>query len=104
MHLAVSDADTRFRQEAFQHDASVFDRFNFVMQEINLTAAFEFTHTGFPNDGVVFGTHESLDRQPFLRGGRDDGKTAQAVQCHAERSRNRCCRQSQNIDFGADGF
>ena len=104
MHLAVSDADTRFRQEVFQHDAPVFDRFDFVVQKVNLTATLEFAHTGFPDDGVVFGTHESFNCQPFLRGGRNDRKAAQAIQRHAERSRDRGCRQGQDIHFGANGF
>ena len=104
MHLTVGDGDARFGQQLFQHRLAVLDGFDFVMQEIHLSAALQFAQAGFANHRVVLAAHEGLDRKALLRCGGDDGEIAQAFQRHAERARDRRCRQRQHIDFGAQGF
>ena len=72
VHLSVGNRDARFGDEFGEHLAAVLNGGDFIVQEIHLTAAFEFAQNRFTNHGFFFTAHEGFNRQTFLWRGGDD--------------------------------
>ena len=81
-HLAVADDDACFGQQFFELAAHVLDGVDFVVQEIHLSAAFEFAQQRFADDAVGEAGDEGLDRQALLWRRGDDREVAQAFERH----------------------
>ena len=101
VHLSMRDDDTGFGQQRFEHLAAVFDGGDFVVQEVDLTATFEFAQNGFADDGFFFTTHKGFDRQSFLWRGGDDGQITHTFHRHAHRAWNRRSGKGEDVNFGA---
>ena len=101
VHLSVRHADARLGQQLGQHRHAVLDGLDFVVQEVDLAAAFEFAQAGLADDRAVFAAHERFDGQALLRCCGDDRKIAQPFERHAQRARDRRCGQGQHVNFGA---
>ena len=99
-HLAVGNGYARLGQDFFELLAAVLNGFDLVVQEIDLSAALQFTQHGFANHTAVFAAHKSLDGQPPLRRGGDHGKIPQPFQRHAQCARNGGGGECQHIHIG----
>ena len=104
VHLSVRNHNACFGNQLGEHLAAIFDGGDFVVQEVHLTAAFEFAQDGFADDGFFFTTHEGFDRQPFLRRGGNDRQVTHAFHRHTHGARNRRCSQGEDVHFGAQVF
>ena len=61
MHLPVSHADTRLRNQLLQSVFTIFNRFYFIVQEVDLTTALNLTQDSFTNDAISFTTNKGLN-------------------------------------------
>src|SRR5699024_5245446 len=101
VHLAVGDADVRFRQDFSQLTGLAFNVPDLVVHVVDLPATADLAAAGFLDQRRVAARDEGLDRQPRFRRRGDDGQVAQAGQAHVERARNGRGRQRQQIDARA---
>ena len=81
-HLPVRNHDARLGNEALKALAAVFDRLDFVVKEIDLTAALQFAQNRFANDPLLLALHEGFHRKAPLGRGGDDGKVADSFETH----------------------
>ena len=100
-HLAVRDAKARFGEQLAELARGLFDRVDFVMQEIHLTATRELALERLADQRRIVDADECLHRKPMRGRRRDDRKIAQARHRHVQRARNRRRGERQEIDFGA---
>ena len=103
-HLTVGDANARFGQQFEQRFLGLRHAVDIVVQEIHLAAALEFAQHGLPHQPLARARDEGLDRQTALRCGGDHREIAQPFERHTQRARDRCRRQGQYVDFGAQAF
>ncbi len=103
-HLAVADADPRFGHQLPEFAGHLLDAGDVVVQEIDLAAAPEFAQAGFPDQRVVPGREEGLDRQSMRRWRGDQAQFAQPGHGHVEGARDRGCGEGQQMDFCAQGL
>ena len=66
-HLAVGHCNACFRQYLFELLTAVLDRFHFVVQEVNLTTAFQFAQHSLSDHAGAFIAHKGFDGQAALR-------------------------------------
>ena len=100
----MGNGDAGFGQDFFQSLFAVLNGVYFVVQKVNLPAAFEFAQHRFANHAIAFSADKGLDCQTALRRGGDDAHVAQTFECHTQRARNRRGSQCQHINLGAHGF
>ena len=103
-HLAVGNANARFRNQLSEHLGAGLNGIHVVMKEIHLSAALEFADNGLSNQRLGFAAHESLDREAFLRCRSNHREVADALKAHRQRSGNRSGGERQNVDFRAQAL
>jgi len=79
-HLPVGKFDARFGDELLDIVRDLFDGFDFVVQHIDLAAAFQFALAGLLDQRVVPLCDEGIDRVALHRWCRDDGQVTDAGQ------------------------
>jgi hypothetical protein len=97
----VRDAHARIGNQLLQIARRALDRVDFVVQEINLSAAREFALERLAHECRIVGRDKRLDREPMLRRRGYDRQVAQAGHRHVQGSRNRRRRQGEKVDFRA---
>ena len=103
-HLPMRHSDAGFGNQFLQALFAVLDGLDFVMQEIALAAALQFSQYRFADDAVVFGSHKSFDGQATLWCSGNYAQVAQTFQGHAQGARNGCGRQGQDVHLSPHGF
>ncbi len=104
LHLPVTDADTRFGQQLFQVHHHRRDGLHAVVEEENLSAAFEFAADRLLHQAGRVRSHVGDDGQALVGRGVDGGDVAYAGQRHVERAGDGCGGEREHIHFGAQLF
>ena len=97
----MRDGNARLRQQFLQLGTAVFNRLDFIVQKIDLPAAFEFAQHGFADHALALRPDKGLDRQATLWCGRNHTQITQAFEGHAQCAGDGCGGQCQHIDFSA---
>ena len=99
-HFPVTHRYIRLGHEFANGLCGLFDGFDGVVDEVNLTAAPNFAHGRFSNHRFVPFEDEGLHGETLRRRRRDERQIAQSAHRHVQRARYRSRRQGEHIDFG----
>ena len=104
VHLAVAHHDARFGNQPPHQVADRKDRFDTIVDEEDLAAAFELA-ANRPADHLLIEFDDvGLDRQAILRRRFDDRHVANADERHVQRPRNRRRGHRQHVDLALELF
>ena len=98
--MAMRASGTRLRHARLH----AVDGLHAVMHEEHLPAAFQLAQDSLAHQLGRIRPDVRDDRQALLRRRVDGGDIAHAGEGHVQRARDRCGRQRQHVDFGAQLF
>ncbi len=99
-HLPVADADAGLRDQLLDLAGHLVDGADFIVDEVNLSAAAQLAQCGLAQRWLVPFNDECLDREAFRRRRGDERQIAQATQRHVQCAGDRGRRESQHVDVG----
>jgi hypothetical protein len=103
-HLSVRDRETGFGNQASQTLSEIQNRVNAVVNDVDLSAACDFTENRFTDDGITCWRHEGAHRRAVDGWSGDDGKITHPGQCQIERAGDGRGGHGQDIDVGAESL
>ena len=98
-HLSVADDNARFGHETLDQVADREDRFDAVVDEVDLAAARQLVADRPPDHLLIELDDVGLNRQAILRRRLDDRHVADADERHVQRPRNRRRAHRQHVDL-----
>src|SRR5213593_1648059 len=104
IHLTVGDANPRLGSQVLHEAGERVNRFDSVVDNVNLATALEFEIDGILNHNRLELDDHGLNRQAVTGRSFNDGHVAQSAERHVQRPRNRCCRHGHDIDLFLDVF
>ena len=99
VHLAVADDDARLRHQPLNQRADRENRFDAVVDDVDLPAALDLVPDRPGDDLRIELDDVGLNRQPILRRRLDDRHVADADERHVQRPRNRRRGHRQDVDL-----
>ena len=100
-HLPMADDDPRSRHEFLQLGCDFPDRIHAIVDEINLSAAFQFLFHRRADQFFIPARHHSLNCNAIFRRRLDDAHVAQADHGHVQRPWDRCRGHGQDVHLFA---